>query len=175
MLVRHKLIVSIYLILIQDEKVLLLRRFNTGYEDGKYCFPAGHLEPNESIAQGLQREVKEEVGIDIRPRDATLVHTMHRKESDERVDFFFTVSTFTGVPRNCEPDKCDDVGVVSSEYTPREHDSLYSTRASICAKWGAVLRNGLAGVITVASEQYYCVSTRYTMRKSSTFTTPSSF
>lgn len=36
---RFKMIVSSYLILVADGKILLLRRYQTGYENGKYSLP----------------------------------------------------------------------------------------------------------------------------------------
>ena len=108
-LVRFKMIASAYLILVKDGKLLMLRRYKTGYEDGKYSLPAGHVEDGETLAQNLCREANEEVGLTIDPKDATLVHTMHRKEEDIRMDFFFTVSRYEGEPKNCEPDKCDQL------------------------------------------------------------------
>ncbi len=106
---RFKLIISVYLILIRNNKVLLLRRRNTGYEDGKYGLPSGHLEDNESITNALKREVKEEIGIDINIDDLRLAHAMHRREKDIRVDFFFTCKKYKGTPSNTEPEKCDDL------------------------------------------------------------------
>jgi len=106
---RFKPIVSIYLILIENGKVLLLKRANTGYEDGNYGIPSGHLENNETIREGLQREVKEEIGIKINVDDLRLVHVMHRKEKDIRVDFFFKVRKYQGAPINNESEKCTDL------------------------------------------------------------------
>ncbi|MDZ8089199.1 MAG: NUDIX domain-containing protein [Nostoc sp. DedQUE12b] len=60
-----KLIPASYLILIKDEKILLIRRFNTGYEDGKYSVVAGLGDGNETFVQAVVREAKEEVGIDL--------------------------------------------------------------------------------------------------------------
>ena len=40
---RHKLIPTVYLVSIKDNKILLLRRFNTGFMDGFYSFPAGYV------------------------------------------------------------------------------------------------------------------------------------
>jgi ADP-ribose pyrophosphatase YjhB (NUDIX family) len=77
--------------------------------DGNYSLPAGHLEDNESITEALIREVKEEINIVLKPADTSLVHVMHRKEEDIRIDLFFTVSKYQGKPRNEEPDKCDDL------------------------------------------------------------------
>ena len=106
---RFKLIASIYLFLIRDGKILLMRRFRTGYEDGNYGLPAGHLEDNESATEGLLREVKEEIGIKIKASDVQLVHVMHRREKDNRLDLFYTSKSFRGKIKNTEPNKCDDV------------------------------------------------------------------
>jgi len=103
------MIASSYLFLIESGKILLSRRYHTGYEDGKYSVPAGHVEDNETLTDCLIREVREEIGITILPEDARLVHVMHRKESDIRVDFFFTVSSWDGTIQNKEPNKCDDL------------------------------------------------------------------
>jgi len=101
---------SAYLFLIKEGEVLLQRRCNTGFEDGNYGVPAGHLDGNETAREGGAREVREEIGITIRPEDMTVVHVMHRKaENDERVDFFMTASVYVGDILNAEPDKCDDL------------------------------------------------------------------
>lgn len=107
---RHKMICSIYLVPMRDGKVLLARRCNTGYEDGNYGLIAGHLEAGESVTQGMIREAKEEAGITLKPTNLRVVHTMHRRQSDERIDVFFTASEWEGVPTITEPDKCDDLG-----------------------------------------------------------------
>lgn len=73
-----------------------MRRANTGYQDGNYGLPAGHLEDNESLTEGLKREVKEEIGIDVGLEDFKLVEVIHRRENDIRLDFFFTVKKFSG-------------------------------------------------------------------------------
>jgi 8-oxo-dGTP diphosphatase len=107
---RFKLILSIYLILIKDGKILLLRRSNTGYEDGKYGLPAGHADGNETSRKATAREVLEEVGLKIKPNDLKFVHAMHRLQNDERIDLFFTADKWKGEPKNMEPEKCDDLG-----------------------------------------------------------------
>lgn len=106
---RFKLIASVYLLFIKDNQILLLRRKNTGYEDGNYGLVAGHLDEHESLTHGAIREAKEESGVDIDPKDLEVKTTMHRKQSDERVDFFFEVKKWSGEIINTEPDKCDDL------------------------------------------------------------------
>lgn len=106
---RFKLVLSIYVILIKDGKVLLLRRANTGYEDGKYGLPSGHADGGETARAATAREALEEAGVKIDPGDLKLTHVMHRLQNDERVDFFFTASMWEGEPKNMEPEKCDDL------------------------------------------------------------------
>lgn len=107
---RFKIIPSVYLVLMRGSQIFLSRRYNTGFCDGEYSFPAGHLDPNESLTQAMAREAKEEIGIGLNLEDLKLVHTMHRKETnDNRVDFFFTAKRYIGKPEIMEPDKCDDL------------------------------------------------------------------
>jgi ADP-ribose pyrophosphatase YjhB (NUDIX family) len=106
---RFKMIASGYLMLIRGGKILLSRRFQTGYEDGKYSLPAGHIEDNETFTDGTCREIREEIGIALKPSDLRLVHVMHRKHFDIRMDFFFTTNKKGLKPKNFEPHKSDDV------------------------------------------------------------------
>ncbi len=104
---RFKLISAVHLFLIKDNKILLLRRANTGYEDGNYSVPAGHLDGNEKATDAMNREALEEAGIT--PVDLRVVHIMHRKSKDERIDFFLTAKDWTGDLHIAEPEKCDDL------------------------------------------------------------------
>ncbi len=101
---------SSYLFLITDGKILLQRRANTGFEDGNYGVPAGHLDGNETATEGCIREIREEIGVILNQEDLSVVHVMHRKaETDERIDFFFTATSYEGEIINAEPNKCDDL------------------------------------------------------------------
>ncbi len=107
---RFKLIVDVSLVLVQNEQILLARRFQTGYADGLYNLPSGHLEDGEPAREAMVREVKEEIGIVIRPEDLEHVITTHRfYEDGERIGLFFMVRRWDGQPCNLEPNKCDDL------------------------------------------------------------------
>lgn len=104
---RHKLTGDVHLLLINRAgEVLFGQRQNTGYEDGAWHLPSGHLEAGESVVAALIREAKEEVGVVIEPHEVEFTHVMHNSSSGGRVAFFFTVHRWTGVPENLEPDKC---------------------------------------------------------------------
>lgn len=115
---RFKLIMEAYLVLLRQDQVLLLRRANTGYEDGNYSLVAGHVDGGETVRQAAAREAREEAGITIDPDDLRLVHVAHRRDGDERLAMFFTTDRWLGEPANCEPHKCDDMGWFALEAMP---------------------------------------------------------
>lgn len=105
---RFTFVAAVHLFLVgTDGAVLLLRRCNTGYEDGNWSVVAGHLDGSEEVKTAAIREAREEVGVTIDPADLAIVGVMHRKSTDERVDFFLVAARWGGEVRNREPDKCD--------------------------------------------------------------------
>jgi len=102
---------SVHLIVRRDREILLLRRCNTGYEDGSYSLVAGHLDGGEPVLAAASREACEEAGVMIDPASSRIVQVMHRQTPrDEYIDFFVEVMSWDGVVTNCEPEKCDDLG-----------------------------------------------------------------
>lgn len=108
---RFKFIPAVFLVLIRDGKILLLRRANTGLRDGWYSLPAGHHDGGQLLSEALAREVREEIGITIDPTAVTFVHVQHRlrPKDGERIDFYYTCDAWDGEIVNNEPDKCDDL------------------------------------------------------------------
>ena len=109
---------TVHLFFFRDGQVLLSRRFNTGYRDGEYSVPAGHLEGNEGVRAAAQREAAEEVGVQISIDDIRFSSVMHRNEGDERVDFFVEIRAWQGELFNNEPQKCDDLRWVAVDSLP---------------------------------------------------------
>jgi mutator protein MutT len=117
-MMRARFPATVHLFFFRENQILLLRRFNTGFRDGEYSVPAGHLDGGETVMQAGIREGKEEVGVDIQESNMTFSTVMHRIEDDERVDFFVHVHKWDGEPFNAEPDKCDDVRWVEMDKLP---------------------------------------------------------
>ncbi len=104
-----KFIVAVYVVFERADRILFLKRENTGYFDGSYSLPAGHLDGNETAREAASREVKEELGLEINQDDLNLVHVAHRKSPipviHERIDLFFKLRKWDGEPKNSEPHK----------------------------------------------------------------------
>lgn len=109
---------AVHLLLIRDGQILLLRRFNTGYEDGNYSVVAGHLDGGEQIKAAMIREAEEEIGVRVAPPDLEVVGVMHRRSDDERIDFFLVATTWAGEITNREPHKCDQLTWVDLDALP---------------------------------------------------------
>jgi mutator protein MutT len=115
---RARFPVTVHLFFFRENQILLIRRFNTGFRDGEYSVPAGHLDGGETVMQAAIREGKEEVGVDIEEKDMSFSNVMHRIEDEERVDFFVQAYQWDGEPFNAEPDKCDDLRWVDINALP---------------------------------------------------------
>jgi len=115
---RSRYPLTVHILLLEADNLLVLRRFNTGFEDGKYSLIAGHLEGEETVLQAAVREIAEEAGVRVRPEDLKVVGVMQRKSDDVRVDFFLATRSWKGQPRNNEPDKCDKVKWVPIDQLP---------------------------------------------------------
>lgn len=116
---RFKFIVAVYLMLIKDSgMILMLRRCNTGYEDGNYSLVAGHVEESESFREAIVREAKEEAGIDVDLEDVDIAHVMHRVVLG-RISVFLTAKKWNGEIKNMEPEKCDDLSWFDSNNLPK--------------------------------------------------------
>lgn len=118
-------------VIVRDEagRVLLGRRQNTGWGDGQWGLPSGHLESGESAGTGAAREAREELGITIDPADLVLVHLLHHRTDSGRVALFFEAAGWGGEVVNAEPHKCRewrwfDTGELPGQTVPYIRHSL---------------------------------------------------
>lgn len=112
---RFRLKVGVFLLLIEHNNILLLRRYQTGIDDGCYVVPMGSIDGDERVSEALIREVREEANIILKPQDMRVCHVMHRLHtmpdgySFEQIDVFFKASAYEGIIKNLEPHKCDEL------------------------------------------------------------------
>lgn len=97
--------------LLLNNKVLMLRRKNTGFADGNYCLVGGKVEDNERALAAIKREVYEEVNLDLDESRFELVHTLHRKGTEANIIVLCFKANISEneMPINKEPKKHDDM------------------------------------------------------------------
>lgn len=100
-----------------EKEILMLKRQGTGYCDGDYDLPGGHLEKNEDIFDGMIRETKEEIGIILAREEMEILHIYHRYKSG-MLKFVFKVNKYEGEPINEEPDKCEKIEWININNLP---------------------------------------------------------
>ncbi len=143
---RFTVVPAVYVLMLRDaeggrnegREVLLQLRQGTGFRDGYWATAAaGHVEDGESLYVAAAREAAEELGITV--GDLEPLCAMQRTEAtglpvDERVDYFFTTTSWTGEPRIVEPGKCADqrwfpLGTLPYPVVPHELAVLQALRA----------------------------------------------
>ena len=96
-----------YCMIRANDTILVQRRFNTGYLDGHWALPSGHVIDDEDALAAASRELLEETSLIVKVDDWRFVCAMHRRTDRTIVDLFFTTDRFFGTPRICEPAKYD--------------------------------------------------------------------
>lgn len=108
-----------YCLIQADGTILLQRRFNTGYLDGSWAVPSGHVIEGEDALTAASRELLEETSLIVDPEHWRFVCAMHRRTDRTIVDLFFATDRFAGAPLICEPAKCDGLAFFPINDLPR--------------------------------------------------------
>ncbi|GBQ01925.1 methyltransferase domain-containing protein [Streptomyces spongiicola] len=117
---RHSEVVDVHLVLRRGDDVLLGRRAGTGYADGLWHAPSGHVEDGEDVRAAMVREAFEETGVELAPEDLRVALVMqHRGPGGApRTGWFFEAVHGRGgqpgaaarkEPYNREPHKCSEL------------------------------------------------------------------
>ena len=141
---RFKLIPAVVVMLCRKDKILLLKRKHSGWEDGNFALIGGCVDGNETILDAAIREAREESGVTLYKKNLRIVHVQHRKDEvfDETLNFFIQVFDWDGDPKIMEPDKCDemiwcDMDALpenSVSYLPEIFDDI--ARGVFYSEWG---------------------------------------
>jgi len=84
---------------------LICLRPDDTHQGGKWEFPGGKVEPNESPLQAMQRELFEEVGLTA--TEQSLFETLFFDYGDKQLNLhFFVVNAFTGEAFGKEGQPC---------------------------------------------------------------------
>jgi mutator protein MutT len=76
-------------VVIHEGRVLLIRRGKEPMR-GRWLIPGGTVELGETLEEALVREVAEETGLEVRPRDVVLVFDRIQRDGD-RVSYHYVI------------------------------------------------------------------------------------
>jgi mutator protein MutT len=114
----------VHLILIENNKILLLKRSNTGIFDGCWCMPTGKIEYGESPKQAIIREAYEEIGItEAEVELSTVLAAKVPSFFDSQIihqdmSLFFFCKSYKGKILNMEPHKHSEIGFFDLDDLP---------------------------------------------------------
>lgn len=117
-LVHQRPFLTAYCIVCDEDRILPQRRLNTGYLDGYWALPSGHVSDEERALAAASRELREETELVVDPTSWVFVCAMHRRTERTIVDLFFSTRSYLGTPRICEPDKCDGLAFFPLDAPP---------------------------------------------------------
>ncbi|MEN9433129.1 MAG: hypothetical protein RLZZ422_718 [Pseudomonadota bacterium] len=97
------LVVAAIILNINSRQVLLAKRPDHKHQGGKWEFPGGKVEPNETPQQALVRELQEELGIRVDIKALQCFQTIVHEYPEKQVHLeFWQVFDFEGVPEGLE-------------------------------------------------------------------------
>ena len=93
--------VAVGIILNTDGQILLAKRPEHLHQGGKWEFPGGKVEQNETVTQALIRELKEEVALNVHSSKPFMALSYDYPDKQVLLDIH-TVSDFTGEAQGLE-------------------------------------------------------------------------
>ena len=109
---------AVHMIIVDnDNKILLQKRKGSKLWPGYYALPAGHIDEGENQYDALVREAKEELDIEINPKDIINSYVVLRrnffeidgKKLEPYIDYYFEISKYKGIPKIVELNKCEEL------------------------------------------------------------------
>lgn len=110
---------------ISDNRILLLERKNTWFENGMYLPPGGNVDKDEDPKKSSARELLEETGLTVNPDKLKLVRSYQNYANDEDWDNFYYLATdYTGKLENKEASRHSDIDWFTLDHLPNNTSKI---------------------------------------------------
>ncbi|WP_282109355.1 8-oxo-dGTP diphosphatase MutT [Shewanella algicola] len=108
--------VAVGIVINPQKQILLAKRHDHLHQGGKWEFPGGKVETNESVSDALVRELKEEVNLDVNSTSAFMDISHDYPDKHVKLDIHL-VTDFSGTASGMEGQQVKWVAVQSlTEY-----------------------------------------------------------
>ena len=86
-------------IVVRDDKFLVeRRRFDETVDPGIVCLPAGHVKPNESLEDALNREMMEELDIQVKDMKFVCKNFYVASNGERQHAYCYLITEYEGEP-----------------------------------------------------------------------------
>lgn len=107
---------AVFVVLERDGKIFLLRRLNTGWADGMWTLPSGHIDPGQTAIEAIQVEAREEAVVEIAADDLEFIHSHY--VFDAYANYYFKATKWEGEPKIGEPHLASEAGWFAYDEIP---------------------------------------------------------
>ena len=105
---RDRFPILVHVVVRRGDTILLLRRARTGYLDGWWALPGGHLQRGESVRACAVRELREETALAVEPAALEPLAVLpYRAGEEQGINVLFACAAFAGEPLLAEPEFFD--------------------------------------------------------------------
>jgi len=104
---RHPLHAAVFILLERKNKIFIMRRSNTGWADGMWTIPSGHIDKGQTAIEAAIIEAREEAGVVILPEHLEFIHAHY--VFDAYANYYFRATHWEGEPSLNEPELCSEV------------------------------------------------------------------
>ena len=116
-------VVGVLGIIRRGDRLLIIQRSKRVRAPLTWCFPGGHIEPGETQAAALVRELQEELHLDVEPGE----HLMTQTKYDGRLILHCWSATIIGSDPRANPREIADIAWMTPGEIRAKHDVLSGT------------------------------------------------
>lgn len=107
--------ILVELVLIQNSKGQILVQKRSKQKGGKYGLTSGHAKSGENSIQGIITEIKEELGIQVKPQELQLIHSEKIDKNKCFYDLYYLQKDYNISEMNLQKEEVEYVKWCSKE------------------------------------------------------------
>lgn len=110
--------IGVNAIILNDKGEILLSRRINRIGEGTYGLIGGKLKKGETFEEGMIRELKEEIDIEVKKEDIEVINLANTIDKQHFIQIGILIKKYTGTIQNKEPNKCNDLQFFSLDNLP---------------------------------------------------------
>lgn len=117
--------IAVTAVIIRDQKILLVKRAAHISEAGKYALPGGFLNRDETMSEGIAREIKEETGYEVQSSQLFRIIDNPNRPNENRQNVEFAYLAEVGEQTGKPDDESSEVKWFDLDKLPPTEDFAF--------------------------------------------------